>query len=72
MTKDTRVRYQFHIREQLSPLVRDAFPELEVAAGPVGGTVLYGPVPDAAALHGLLARFANLGITVIEMRQLPD
>lgn len=72
MTKDTRVRYEFHIREQLSPLVRDTFPDLDVATGPIGGTVLYGPVRDAAALHGLLARFAHLGITVIEMRQLPD
>ena len=66
------VRYEFLIREQLSPTVRDAFPELKVNAGPVGGTILYGPVADDAALHGLLARFANLGITVIEMRQLPD
>lgn len=45
---------------------------MDVAAGPVGGTVLYGPVRDDAALHGLLARFANLGIRVIEMRKLPD
>jgi hypothetical protein len=66
------VRYEFLIREQLSPLVRDAFPELEIHPGPVGGTVLYGPVPDDAALHGLFARFANLGISIVELRQLPD
>jgi hypothetical protein len=66
------VRYEFLIREQLSPLARDAFPELEVTAGPVGGTVLYGDVRDDAALHGLLSRFAHLGLRVVEMRQLPD
>lgn len=66
------MRYEFLIREQLSPVVREAFIELDVAAGPVGGTVLYGDVHDDAALQGLLARFANLGIRVIEMRRLPD
>ena len=66
------MRYEFLIRDQLSLLAREAFPELEVRRGPVGGTILYGPVADDAALHGLLARFANLGITVVEMRQLPD
>lgn len=65
------MRYEFLIREQLSPLAREAFPELDVATGPVGGTILYGDVRDAAGLDGLLARFANLGIQVIEMRQLP-
>jgi hypothetical protein len=66
------VRYEFLIRDQLSPLTREAFPELAVREGPVGGTVLFGPVVDDAALQGLLARFSNLGITVVEMRQLPD
>lgn len=66
------MRYEFLIREQLSPLAQEAFADLDVKSGPVGGTILYGPVRDDAALHGLLARFANLGIQVVEMRQLPD
>jgi hypothetical protein len=35
-------------------------------------TVLYGPVTDEAALYGLLVRFQNLGLRVVEMRQLPE
>lgn len=66
------VRYEFLIREQLSPLVRETFPDLEVAVGPVGGTVLFGHVGDNAALQGILSRLSNLGIQVIEMRRLPD
>lgn len=66
------MRYQFLVREQLSELTRSAFPELTVAPGPVGGTILYGHVRDEAALHGLLARFATIGLKVVEMRQLPD
>lgn len=66
------MRYEFLIREQLSPLLQGTFPELEITSGPVGGTLLFGPVRDDAALQGILARFANLGIRVIEMRRLPD
>lgn len=66
------MRYEFLIREQLSGLTQQQFPELAVGAGPAGGTVLYGEVCDEAQLHGLLSRFATLGLLVVEMRQLPD
>jgi hypothetical protein len=33
---------------------------------------MYGPVRDFAHLRGLLARFDDLGLTVVEMRRLPD
>lgn len=66
------MRYEFLIRERLSARARECFPELSITAGPVGGTALFGPVRDDAALHGLLARFANLGLEVVEMRRLPD
>ncbi|HSK92088.1 MAG TPA: hypothetical protein VK875_12330 [Euzebyales bacterium] len=72
LTKRHAVRYQFLVREQLSKRAGAAFPELTVTPGPVGGTILYGDVRDEAALHGLLARFATMGLKVIEMRQLPD
>jgi hypothetical protein len=34
--------------------------------------VLYGVVHDDAHLHGLLARFQAFGLTLLEMRRLPD
>jgi hypothetical protein len=34
-------------------------------------TVLYGPVPDQSALHGLLDRIESLGLELVEIRQLP-
>ena len=71
-SSESQVRYEFLVREQLSSRVRESFPELSITRGPVGGTALFGPVRDDAALHGLLARFANLGLEVIEMRRLPD
>ena len=67
------MRYEFLVKGQLSETAKAAFPELQSATGPAGaGTALWGPVPDASAVNGLLARFAALGITVVEMRQLPD
>ena len=32
-------------------------------------TVLYGQIPDQAALHGLLARLRAMGLDVVEVRQ---
>lgn len=66
------MRYEFLIAGRVSDTVRVAFPGLEAKSGPAGGTVIFGPVRDKAALRGLLARFDEMGLTVIEMRQLPD
>ncbi len=34
-------------------------------------TILYGGIPDQAALFGLLARLRDLGLEVVEVRQVP-
>jgi hypothetical protein len=65
-------RYEFLLPGRVSETVSAAFPELKVTASPTGGTVLFGPVKDNAALHGLLDRFQTFGLTVVELRQLPD
>jgi len=67
------VRYEFLIPVRLSETARAAFPEFNTGTGPTGGgTALWGPVQDDADLAGFLTRFANLGLTVVEMRMLPD
>ena len=33
---------------------------------------MFGIIEDASHLHGLLDRFSQLGLTVLEMRRLPD
>jgi hypothetical protein len=33
-------------------------------------TILYGNVEDQAALHGLLARISDIGLEIIDVRQL--
>lgn len=66
------MRYEFLVTGRISDTARAAFPEFEVANGPAGGTVIYGPVRDKADLQGMLARLDHLGLTVVEVRQLPD
>ncbi|WP_053202626.1 hypothetical protein [Jiangella muralis] len=66
------MRYEFLVTGRVSDTVRAAFPEFDVADGPAGGTSIYGPVRDWAALRGVLARLDALGLTVVEMRKLPD
>ena len=66
------MRYEFLLPGRVSEAVVSAFPELTVATSAMGGTVMFGPVKDSAHLHGLLDRFQTFGLTVVELRQLPD
>ena len=63
-------RYRIRVRGHLGETIRSAFPALQ--ARPSGGdTVLTGPLPDRAALHGVLAQIEALGLELLEVRRLP-
>ncbi len=47
------------------------FGRLTASVEPVE-TVVHGPIPDQAALHGLLARLETFGVQVVEVRRLHD
>jgi len=64
-------RYQFRVRGQLGESLRPAFPGLSVQAER-GDTVLTGMLADQAALYGVLAAAAELGLELIEVRRLPS
>lgn len=66
------VRYEFLLAGGISEVAAASFPELRRSTGPAGGAVLFGEVEDEAHLHGLLDRFRVLGLSLVEMRQLPD
>ena len=63
-------RYQIRVRGRLGPTIRCAFPSLQARASG-GDTVLTGPLPDRAALYGVLAEFEALGLELLEVRRLP-
>ena len=63
-------RYEIWVRGHLGETMRSAFPGLR--AQPRGAdTVLTGPLPDQAALHGVLAEIEALGLELLEVRRLP-
>lgn len=66
------IRYEFVVEGDLSERAKAAFPDLAVARVPATFTRLFGPIDDETALRGMLARFDALGLTVVELRRLPD
>lgn len=63
-------RYRIRVRGRLGQTIRCAFPALRARASG-GDTVLTGPLPDRAALHGVLAEIEALGLELLEVRRLP-
>ena len=63
-------RYCIRVRGRLGPTLRSAFPALQARASG-GDTVLTGPLPDRAALYGVLAEIEALGLELLEVRRLP-
>jgi hypothetical protein len=63
-------RYRIRVRGHLGQTMRSAFPALQARASG-GDTVLTGPLPDRAALHGVLAQIEALGLELLEVRRLP-
>lgn len=62
------MRYQIRVRGVLGRTIQAAFPDLIARAeGP--DTVLAGPLPDQAALYGVLARIEALGLELLEVRR---
>ena len=64
------MRYQITVRGHLGETMRAAFPALQVRTDG-GDTRLTGPVPDQAALYGVLAEIEALGLELLEVRRLP-
>lgn len=60
--------YRIHLREQLDPQQNGWFADLDLQQTPVGGTILAGLLPDQAALHGILSRVRDLGLTLLDVQ----
>ena len=66
--QDRPVRYEIRVRGVLGDTLLEAFPGFRAQrAG--ADTVLTGELPDEAALHGVLAEIAALGLVLLELRR---
>ncbi|WP_345201634.1 hypothetical protein [Fodinibacter luteus] len=66
------MRYQFIVVGSVPDTIAEQVPEMASAPFPPGGTALFGPVQDEADILTMLARLVSLGLSVIDMRPLPD
>lgn len=60
-------RYEIRLHGQLDQRWSDWFEGFTLTNESDGTTTLTGPVIDQAALHGLLRRVGNLGVTLISV-----
>lgn len=65
------MNYQIRVRGRLGHTLRTAFPALH-ARTHGEATLLTGPLPDQAALYGVLGQVEALGLELLEVRRLPD
>lgn len=67
-TRSYQIRVQGHLPDSWS----DWFGGFEIKTRPNGETVLKGEVVDQTALHTLLQRIRDIGLTLIEVTRLDD
>ncbi len=63
--------YQIRIKNHLDTQWTDWFSGMDITLEEDGVTVLTGPVIDQAALHGLLKKVRDLGLSLLSINQIP-
>ncbi len=59
--------YNIKIQEQLGDCWQEWFDDLDIILTPDGSTILSGAIVDQSALHGVLKKISNLGLTLISV-----
>jgi len=67
--KNTRETYQIEVEGHLDPKWRDWFDSFEITPQDTNVTLLRGAVEDQAALHGLLAKIRDLGLSLLSVNR---
>lgn len=69
-THERPIRYEIRILGVLDACWSAWFAGLQVTSDATAETTLSGPLPDQAALHGVLTRVRDLGLPLIAVRRL--
>ena len=69
MNETQPVHYEITVQGVLGPRWSDWFDGLQLTSDADGRTTIAGPVADQAALHGLLTRIRDLGLTLLTVRR---
>lgn len=65
---DAPTIYEIRVRSHLDPSWSDWFSAMTCTNLPDGEAVLCGPLPDQAALHGVLASIRDLNLVLLSVR----
>jgi hypothetical protein len=66
------VHYRITVKGVLGREWSDWFDGMVMTGDSAGQTELTGPIPDQAALHGLLAKIRDLGLTLLSVQLIED
>ena len=69
---DVARRYEIRLKGHLDRPWADRLGGMSLTHASNGTTVLAGPVADQAALHGLLQRLRDLGVTLLSINEATD
>jgi hypothetical protein len=61
--------YEIRVEGQLDPSWSEWLEEMKIAPCGKNETLISGPLPDQAALHGLLNRIRDLNIKLVEIEK---
>jgi hypothetical protein len=68
---DSPTLYQIRVKGHLDEILASWFDGFTISNREDGDALLRGPIQDQAALHGLLNRISNLGLTLISVNVIP-
>jgi hypothetical protein len=69
---DSPTLYQIRVRGHFDETLAGWFDGLTITNQEDGDALLTGPIQDQAALHGILNRISNLGLTLISVNAVPE
>ena len=64
--------YEIRVEGALPNGWSEWFEGLDIRHDPSGESILSGPLPDQAALHGVLAKIRNLNLTLLSVHRRPQ
>ena len=68
----TSATYRIRVKGHLPSEWSEWFDNMAITREPDGDTILEGPVVDQPALHGLLTKVRDLGLTLISVDRVRD
>jgi hypothetical protein len=69
---DSPTLYQIRVKGHLDETLESWFEDFTIANQEDGDALLTGHIQDQAALHGILNRISNLGLTLISVNSVPE